>query len=133
MAHRAKVTMLMCSLGLITLARKLEERQGIPFFEGSFYGIAVTTAALRTLCRMLVERGADADLLNRCEVLIAEEEAKIRDELATFRTKVAGRKVLLYTGGHKSWSVVAALQELGMEVIGTSVHTATEEDKQRVT
>ncbi|SFC19153.1 nitrogenase iron-molybdenum cofactor biosynthesis protein NifE [Tropicimonas isoalkanivorans] len=133
MAHRAKVTMLVCSKALITLARKLEERHGIPFFEGSFYGITDTSEALRTLCRTLVERGADAELLDRCEALIAEEEARIWDALAPYRPKVAGRKVLLYTGGHKSWSVVAALQELGMEVIGTSVRKATEEDKERVT
>ncbi len=132
MAHRAKVTMLVCSKALITLARKLDERYGIPFFEGSFYGISDTSEALRTLCRMLVEQGADADLLQRCEALIAEEEAKIWAELEQFRPRVEGKRVLLYTGGHNSWSVVSALQELGMEVIGTSVRKATDEDKDRV-
>ncbi|MEO1677790.1 MAG: nitrogenase iron-molybdenum cofactor biosynthesis protein NifE [Pseudomonadota bacterium] len=132
MAHRARVTMLVCSKALITLARKLDERYGIPFFEGSFYGISDTSEALRTLCRMLVDRGAAPDLIDRCEALIAEEEAKVWADLEPFRPRVAGKKVLLYTGGHKSWSVVSALQELGMEVIGTSVRKATEEDKDRV-
>ena len=132
MAHRAKVTMLVCSKALINLARKLDDRYGIPYFEGSFYGISDTSDALRTMCRMLVERGAEAALLDRCEALIAEEEAKIRAALEVYRPRVAGRKVLLYTGGHKSWSVVSALQELGMEVIGTSVRKATDEDKDRV-
>ncbi|MEM9763869.1 MAG: nitrogenase iron-molybdenum cofactor biosynthesis protein NifE [Pseudomonadota bacterium] len=132
MAHRARVTMLVCSKALINLARKLEERYGIPFFEGSFYGISDTSEAIRTLCRMLVEQGADAELLGRCEALIAEEEAKIWAKLETLRPRVEGRRVLLYTGGHKSWSVVSALQELGMEVIGTSVRKATEDDKDRV-
>lgn len=132
MAHRARVTMLVCSKALITLARKLEERWGIPFFEGSFYGISDTSDALRTLCRMLVERGADAGLIDRCEALIAEEEAKIWAMLEPFRPRVAGRKVLLFTGGHKSWSVVSALQELGMVVVGTSTRKATEEDKERI-
>lgn len=132
MAHRAKVTMLVCSKALITLARKLEERYGIPFFEGSFYGISDTSEALRTLCRMLVERGAPDDLLERCEDLIAEEEAKVWADLEPYRPRVKGKRVLLYTGGHKSWSVVSALQELGMEVVGTSVRKATEEDKERV-
>ncbi|MEM8571750.1 MAG: nitrogenase iron-molybdenum cofactor biosynthesis protein NifE [Pseudomonadota bacterium] len=132
MAHRARVTMLVCSKALITLARKLDERYGIPFFEGSFYGISDTSDALRNMCRILVERGADPELLDRCEALIAEEEAKIWAQLEAHRPRVAGKRVLLYTGGHKSWSVVAALQELGMEVIGTSVRKATEEDKDRV-
>ena len=35
--------------------------------------------------------------------------------------RLAGKRVLLYTGGVKSWSVVSALQEIGMVVVGTSV------------
>lgn len=132
MMHRAKVTMMVCSKALINVARKLEERYGIPYFEGSFYGISDTSDALRTMCRMLVEQGADAELMDRCEALIAGEEARIWDQLDAYRPKVAGKRVLLYTGGHKSWSVVAALQELGMKVIGTSVRKATDDDKDRV-
>ncbi|WP_319638934.1 nitrogenase iron-molybdenum cofactor biosynthesis protein NifE [Rhodobacter sp. Har01] len=132
MAHRARVTMLVCSQALINLARGLEERHGIPFFEGSFYGISDTSDALRTMCRMLVDRGAPADLIPRCEALVAEEEAKARAALEPFRPRVAGKRVLLYTGGHKSWSVVSALQELGMEVVGTSTRKATEADKDRI-
>jgi hypothetical protein len=41
-------------------------------------------------------------------------------------------KVLLITGGVKSWSVVAALQEVGIEIVGTSVKKSTAEDKQRI-
>lgn len=132
MAHRARVTMLVCSKALVNLARKLEDRWGIPYFEGSFYGISDTSEALRTLCRMLVERGAPADLLDRCEALIFEEEARAWRALEPYRPRVAGRRVLLFTGGHKSWSVVSALQELGMEVVGTSTRKSTEEDKDRI-
>ncbi|MCA8933528.1 MAG: nitrogenase iron-molybdenum cofactor biosynthesis protein NifE, partial [Rhodospirillaceae bacterium] len=129
---RARVSMVVCSKALITLARKIEERWGIPFFEGSFYGISDTSDALRTLARMLVERGAPDDLLARTEALIAEEEAKAWAALEPYRPRVAGKRVLLYTGGHKSWSVVSALRELGMEVVGTSVRKSTEADKDRI-
>jgi nitrogenase molybdenum-cofactor synthesis protein NifE len=40
--------------------------------------------------------------------------------------------VLLITGGVKSWSVVAALQEAGMEIVGTSVKKSTREDKEKI-
>ncbi|MFQ6756061.1 nitrogenase iron-molybdenum cofactor biosynthesis protein NifE [Cereibacter sphaeroides] len=133
MMHRARVTMLVCSHAFLGIARKLEDRYGIPWFEGSFYGISDTSDALRTLCRMLVERGAPADLLTRCEALIAEEEARTWAALEPLRPAVAGRRVLLYTGGHKTWSVVSALQELGMEVVGTSMRKATQGDRARVT
>ncbi|MAU45058.1 MAG: nitrogen fixation protein NifE [Yangia sp.] len=117
MMHRAKVTMMVCSKALINVARKLEERYGIPYFEGSFYGISDTSDSLRQMCGLMVSQGADPELLDRCEALIAEEEAAIRADLEPFRPRVKGRKVLLYTGGHKSWSVVAALRELGMAVL----------------
>jgi len=132
MAHRAQVTMLVCAKALTNLARGLEERWGIPWFEGSFYGIEDTSNAIRTLAGMLVERGAPADLVDRAEALIAEEEARTRAALEPFRPRVEGKRVLLYTGGHKTWSVVAALQELGMEVVGTSVRKSTEGDKDRI-
>ena len=133
MMHRARVTMLVCSHAFIAIARKLQDRYDIPYFEGSFYGISDTSAALRTMCAMLVGRGAPADLLDRCEALIAEEEARTWAELAPLRPAVEGRRVLLYTGGHKTWSVVSALQELGMEVVGTSMRKATDGDRERVT
>jgi nitrogenase molybdenum-cofactor synthesis protein NifE len=130
-AHRAKVSMMVCSQALINVARKLEERYGIPYFEGSFYGITDTSNAFRTIARLLVERGADGDLVGRTEVLIASEEARAAKRLAPYRARLAGRKVLLYTGGHKSWSVISALRDIGMTVIGTSVRKSTDGDKAR--
>ena len=73
-AHTARVTMVECSTALITLARKMQEHWGIPFFEGSFYGISDTSDALRNTARLLVERGAAPDLIARTEALIEEEE-----------------------------------------------------------
>ena len=131
-AHRARVNMLVCSQALINVARKMEERYGIPYFEGSFYGISDTSEALRTTARLLVERGGPADLKDRTEALIAVEEARTWARLEGFRARLAGKRVLLYTGGVKSWSVVSALQEIGMTIVGTSVRKSTQGDKDRI-
>ncbi|SBT07837.1 Nitrogenase iron-molybdenum cofactor biosynthesis protein NifE (fragment) [Candidatus Accumulibacter aalborgensis] len=40
--------------------------------------------------------------------------------------------MLLYTGGVKSWSIVSALQDLGMTVVATGTKKSTEEDKARI-
>ena len=40
--------------------------------------------------------------------------------------------MLLYTGGVKSWSIVSALQDLGMKVVATGTKKSTEEDKARI-
>jgi len=130
-AHRAQLNMVVCSQALITLARKMQERWGIPYFEGSFYGIGDTSDSLRRIALGLVERGAPADLLSRTEALIGAEEQRAWATLETFRPRLAGKRVLLYTGGVKSWSVVAALQEVGLRVVGTSVRKSTDADKDR--
>ena len=131
-AHRARVTMMVCSKAMINITRKLEERYGIPYFEGSFYGISDMSESLRQTAQLLVRQGAPDDLLARTEALIAEEEAKAWKKLEHYRERLAGRKVLLITGGVKSWSVVSALQEVGMEIVGTSVKKSTLEDKERI-
>jgi nitrogenase molybdenum-cofactor synthesis protein NifE len=131
-SHRAKAAMMVCSKAMINVARKMEERYGIPFFEGSFYGIEDSSDSLREIARMLIERGAPAELMDRTEALIAREEARAWAAIAKYKPRFEGKKVLLITGGVKSWSVVAALQEAGLELVGTSVKKSTKEDKERI-
>ena len=126
--HRAEASMVVCAKALLNVARKVHERWGVPFFEGSFYGIADTSQALRDFARML----GDDDLAQRTEALIAREEAKINDQLDPWRARLKGKRALLYTGGVKSWSVVSALQDLGMEVVATGTKKSTGEDKARI-
>ena len=126
--HRAAVNMMVCSKAMLNVARKLQERFGTPWFEGSFYGITDTSQALRDFARLI----GDADLSARTEALIAREEARIRAALEPWRARLAGKRVLLYTGGVKSWSVISALQDLGMKVVATGTKKSTEEDKARI-
>jgi nitrogenase molybdenum-cofactor synthesis protein NifE len=131
-AHRAKASMMVCSKAMINVARKMEERYGIPFFEGSFYGIEDSSDSLRELARLLISQGAPEELMERTEKLIAREEARAWAAIAKYKPRFKGKKVLLITGGVKSWSVVAALQEAGLELVGTSVKKSTREDKERI-
>ena len=126
--HRAEANMVVCAKALLNVARKMNERYGIPFFEGSFYGVQDTSNALRDFARLL----GDADLAARTEAVIAREEAAADAALAPWRQRLQGKRVLLYTGGVKSWSIVSALQDLGMTVVATSTKKSTEEDKARI-
>jgi nitrogenase molybdenum-cofactor synthesis protein NifE len=126
--HRAEVNMMVCSKAMINVARKLQEAFGTPWFEGSFYGVADVSRALREFARLI----GDPDLTRRTEVLIAREEVRIDAALAPWRERLAGKRVLLYTGGVKSWSVIAALQDLGMTVVATGTRKSTEDDKARI-
>ncbi len=126
--HRSQANMLVCSKAQINVVRKLQEAFGTPWFEGSFYGVGDVSQALRDFARLI----GDPDLSARTEALIAREEARIHEALVPWRQRLAGRRALLYTGGVKSWSIVSALQDLGMTVVATGTRKSTEEDKARI-
>ncbi|MBT3029821.1 MAG: nitrogenase iron-molybdenum cofactor biosynthesis protein NifE [Candidatus Thiodiazotropha sp. (ex Lucina pensylvanica)] len=126
--HRSEVNMMVCSKAMINVARKLQEAFDTPWFEGSFYGVRDVSQALRDFARLI----DDPDLTRRTEALIEREERRISEKLEPWRAQLSGKKVLLYTGGVKSWSVIAALQDLGMEVVATGTKKSTEEDKARI-
>jgi nitrogenase molybdenum-cofactor synthesis protein NifE len=75
---------------------------------------------------------ADPDLSARTEAMIAREEARIRAALEPWRARLAGKRVLLYTGGVKSLVGRLGLQDLGMTVVATGTNKSTEEDKARI-
>jgi nitrogenase molybdenum-cofactor synthesis protein NifE len=127
-AHRAKLNVMICSRALLNMARKMEERYGIPYIEESFYGIKDINRCLRTVAAKL----GDADLQERTEKLIAEETAALDIALAPYRAKLKGKRVVLYTGGVKSWSIISAAKDLGIEVVATSTRKSTEEDKAKI-
>ena len=126
--HRAEVNMMVCSKAMLNVARKLKEQYSTPWFEGSFYGTSDVSAALRKFSEII----GDASLGARTEALIEREEARLNERLKPWRERFKGKRVLLYTGGVKSWSVVAALQDLGLEVVATGTKKSTEEDKARI-
>ncbi|MCR6629172.1 MAG: nitrogenase iron-molybdenum cofactor biosynthesis protein NifE [Magnetospirillum sp.] len=126
--HRAEANMVVCSKAMLHVARKLNEDWGTPFFEGSFYGVKDTSQALRDIARLL----DDPDLTARTEAVIAREEAKVEAALSPYRERLADKRVLIFTGGYKSWSIVSAMQDLGMVVVATGTEKSTEEDKARI-
>jgi nitrogenase molybdenum-cofactor synthesis protein NifE len=74
----------------------------------------------------------DPDLTRRIENLIKEEEEKLSQDLVYERQILRGLKVVLYTGGVKSWSVITALQELGMKVVAVGTNKSTKDDVARI-
>ncbi len=126
--HKAEVNMMVCSKAMVNVARKLQKEYGTPWFEGSFYGITDTSQSLRDFARLI----GDEDLTRRTEVLIEREESRIKAALEPWKARLKGKRVLLYTGGVKSWSVISALQDLGMVVVATGTKKSTEEDKARI-
>ncbi|MEO1506885.1 MAG: bifunctional nitrogenase iron-molybdenum cofactor biosynthesis protein NifEN [Cyanobacteria bacterium J06633_23] len=127
-AHRAKLNVMICSKALINMAHKMEERYGMPYIEESIYGIEDMNRLLRDIAAKL----GDPDLQSRVDTLIQAETNKLDTALAPYRQRLKGKRVVLYTGGVKSWSIISAAKDLGIDVVATSTKKSTEEDKARI-
>ncbi len=123
-AHTAKLNVIVCAKSLITLCRKMQERYNIPYVSVSFYGKRDTSNAIRSI----VNAFGDEAMSKRAEKIILEEEAKLEERLLPYREILKDKKAILNTGGNKSWSIASALQDIGIEVVATSIRKATEED-----
>ncbi len=127
-AHRSSVNLLVCGRALVNLAEGMNERYGIPFSEVSFFGMANTSHALRTAAEL---HGGDA-LRVQCENVIAEEESRTMALLEVFRKRLRGTKTVVYTGGVKSWSLISALNDLGMEVTACGTKKSSQSDIEKI-
>ncbi len=134
-AHRAKLNIIICSKSLTNLAKKMQKTYGMPYLEESFYGMTDTAKALRDIARELdnIVNGLEKRVMqDRVERLIEEEEAKCRAAIAPYRARLAGKTAVLFTGGVKTWSMVNALTELGVEVLAAGTQNSTLEDFYRM-
>ena len=134
-AHRAKLNVIICSKSLTNLAKKMQKNYGMPYLEESFYGMTDTAKALRDIARELdnAVNGLEKRVMqDRVERLIEEEEAKCRERLAPYRARLEGKRAVLFTGGVKTWSMVNALAELGVEILAAGTQNSTLEDFYRM-
>jgi nitrogenase molybdenum-cofactor synthesis protein NifE len=129
-AHRAQLSLLLCSQGMAHLAEELERRYGIPLLRGSFHGAANCSDTLRRLADALARLGGPADLPERAERLICREEGRIADRMDYLRRRLAGKRVLVRCGGAKSWSLIETLRSAGMTVVGSALHKTSAEDRE---
>ncbi|HEX7489790.1 MAG TPA: bifunctional nitrogenase iron-molybdenum cofactor biosynthesis protein NifEN [Anaeromyxobacteraceae bacterium] len=132
-AHRARLNVIICSKSLTNLARKMRKQYGIPYLEESFYGMTDTARALRDMARELDEaNGGPPVMQERVEALVQEEESRCRTRLAPYRARLTGKRAVLFTGGVKTWSMVNALRELGVEILAAGTQNSTLEDFHRM-
>ena len=127
-AHRASLNVLICSKSLTNLVRKMEIQYGIPFIEGSFYGIHDTSETLVKIATAL----GDADLLSRTLVYVQKREDETRKTIAGYKKVLEGKQAILFTGGVKTWSMVSTLAELGINILAGGTQNSTPEDFQRM-
>ncbi|CAH2029883.1 bifunctional nitrogenase iron-molybdenum cofactor biosynthesis protein NifEN [Trichlorobacter ammonificans] len=134
-AHRAKLNIIICSKSLTNLAKKMQKTYGMPYLEESFYGMTDTAKALRNIARELDDAvgGLEKRIMqDRVEQVLEEEESRCQELIAPCRARLEGKRAVLFTGGVKTWSMVNALRELGIEILAAGTQNSTLEDFYRM-
>jgi nitrogenase molybdenum-iron protein alpha/beta subunit len=129
-AHRAKVSLDLCSQAMPKLAENLTAQYGIPFVRGSLYGSRAFADTLHRLVRVLVANGADAEIEQKAEAWLQSEQQRYQAKLAWYRSRLDGKRVMIYAGGVKTWTLIEDLQAAGLIVRGVSLHKCSEHDKE---
>ncbi|MFZ2470789.1 MAG: nitrogenase iron-molybdenum cofactor biosynthesis protein NifE [Methanothrix sp.] len=128
-AHSAQLNLVQCSGSMTYLAKKMEEKYGIPYRRVSFFGLQDMSAALRTAAEFF----GLAAMKEKAEEIICRETERVRPEIEAYRSRVAGKKAAIYMGGAaKAVSLVKAFQELGMEVVIIGTQTGGRDDYQNI-
>lgn len=127
-AHQAKVNMLICSRSMVTLARKMRDSFGIPYFEGSFCGSREIRFSLQQLSFHFQDAGLDKQL-NR---YMRREEERLHKNILHSYKPLKGKKVVLFTDGIESWIYISLLYELGLKIVAIGTNQNAQEDLSRI-
>lgn len=124
-SHSAMLNIVQCSGSMMSLAKAMKEKYGIPFLRVSFFGIEDTAKALYDIA----DHFSDPDIKNRTQELVQKEIETIIPELEYYKSKCTGKKAALYVGGaFKAISLVKALRLLGIQTVLAGTQTGNAED-----
>ncbi|WP_420266621.1 nitrogenase iron-molybdenum cofactor biosynthesis protein NifE [Candidatus Magnetominusculus dajiuhuensis] len=124
-AHWARLNVVVCSRALINVAVEMKRRYKIPYVEVSFYGKTAMSGALRAIALSLDN---SQQFMEKVEEVISNHEKRVTTALEALPL-LAGKRAVLYTGGVKSWSLISALMDLGIEVVAVGTKKSTYEDE----
>lgn len=126
-AHRAKLNIVVSSRSLVTMARRMKERWGMPWVNVSFYGKRDISDALRAIA----ESFKDPLMARKAEQIIAEEERNIDVKLAEIKPILANKKAILNVDGTAIWKYISLLKDSGITILATSVDKANDDDTEK--
>jgi nitrogenase molybdenum-cofactor synthesis protein NifE len=127
-AHYADLNIVQCQKSSNYLARQMEEKYGIPYLKVNFFGIEDTAKSLKIISEFF----QDPEMMEKADEIIKTEIAKVRYEISHYKERLAGKRVAVYVGGNKAWSLIRAFEELGMKVIMTGTQNGLPEDYERI-
>lgn len=123
---KAKLNLLHCYRSMNYISRHMEEKYGIPWMEYNFFGPTKIAEALRKIAAFF-----DDTIKQNAEKVIARYQPMVDAVTAKYKSRLQGKKVMLYVGGLRPRHTIGAYEDLGMEVIGTGYEFAHNDDYDR--
>jgi nitrogenase molybdenum-iron protein alpha chain len=125
-APKAKLNLIHCYRSMNYIARHMEEKNGIPWFEFNFFGPSRIEASLREIAKFF-----DAHIQENAEALIEKYRPMADAVIARYKPRLEGKKVMLYVGGLRPRHMVNAYEDLGMQIVAAGYEFAHRDDYQR--
>ncbi len=124
-AHKAALNVVQCSGSMIHLAKDMEEKYGIPFKRVSYFGIEDMSQALYDVAEFF----KSDEMLDKTRELVKEELSNLLPVIEKYKTKLEGKKAVIYVGGaFKAISLIKALRLLGIKTVVVGSQTGKKED-----
>ncbi|MCK5062866.1 MAG: nitrogenase iron-molybdenum cofactor biosynthesis protein NifE, partial [Candidatus Aenigmarchaeota archaeon] len=128
-SHGASLNVVQCSGSMMYLAKMMKEKYGIPFMRVSYFGIEDTSDALLKVAEFF----KNDEVIVKTKQLIKEETEIYLPEIYKYRDKLQGKKATVYVGGaFKAFSLIKALDMVGMSVAVVGSQTGNQDDYARL-
>jgi len=132
-AHHAGLNLMVCSRALINVASGMQEKYGIDFIEVSYFGVNNTSYALKEVLKYFHKHQKIGDqVFSGSMGIVNRMETEAWENLAPYKKILKGKKAVVYSGGVKSWSMITALTDLGIEVTAVGTKKSSESDKEKI-
>ncbi len=118
-----KLNVIHCYRSMNYICRHMEEIYGIPWMEVNFFGPSKIKASLRKLAEHF-----DDSIKEKTEEAIKRHESEMQKVIDKYRSRLEGKKVMLYVGGLRPRHTIGAFEDLGMEVIGSGYEFGHSDD-----
>lgn len=123
-AHNSDLNLVQCHRSINYIADMIEVKYGIPWMKINFIGIEHMNESLRNLAKYF----DDAELIQRTEEVIAEENEAIKEDIAKYKKMCEGKTAMLFVGGSRAHHYQGLLKEIGMSTIMAGYEFAHRDD-----
>ena len=120
----ADLNLVMCHRSINYIAEMMELKWGIPWFKINFIGAGATAKSLRKMAKYF----GDEKMIETTEKLIEREMAKVKVVADRVRSKVEGKRAMMFVGGSRAHHYQELFNELGIEVLSAGYEFGHRDD-----